>query len=173
MSVTRTTSGTLSLKTLLGTLVTGDWGGGEALNSAITITLAATGGAAPTVTGWMKGTLSLSGAVTLLLAHATDPLQGAGDATYSPGLTVASSKLKGLIIKVDSSSGGNLTIERPANPLPIFNALGDALTLDPGGMFVFFLEDGTAALTTGSNDALLITPSAGTVTGTIIALYGS
>jgi len=132
------------------------------------------GGDEPDIQGFFYGIGSISGAVDMLLAHASDPMQGAGDATYCPGFTVAGSKLKFLRIRnTTAAGGGNLAIARgAANGLPIFDAAGDALSLPPQGEITLHLQTGTAALTTGSNDKLTVTPSSGTVTFTILAVYG-
>lgn len=135
------------------------------------LTFAASGGSAPTISGFLYGTLTCS-AGDILLAHATDPFQGMGDADYSPGFTVASSKLK-LLYFENTDSTNTITIARKTtNGLPIFNAADDALTLAAGDVFLYFKRAGTAALTTGSNDALTISVGAGSPTMIACVLYG-
>ncbi len=119
----------------------------------------------------MRGT-GTAAAGDLLLAHATDPLQGMGDAAYAPGFTVASSKLKTLVIQ-NTDSTDSITVARgAANGLPVFDAASDAITLAPGDFFIYHKKAGTAALTTGSNDKLTISVSAGSPTFEIMAIYG-
>lgn len=132
---------------------------------------AAAGGTAPTVSGFLRGD-GIAAAGDLLLAHATDPLQGMGDSGYSPGFTVAGSKLKLLMI-TNTDSTNSITITRKtAAGLPIFDADGDAITLAPGDVFFFYKQAGTAALTTTTNDGLTISVSGGAPTFSLIALYG-
>ena len=135
------------------------------------IVFAAAGGTAPTISGFFKGTATCA-AGNWLLAHATDPLQGMGDAGYSEGFTVASSKLKLLMVK-NTDTTNSITLSRgTTNGLPIFDAADDAITLAPGDVFFFYKKAGTAALTTGSNDKLSITVSAGSPTCEVRAWYG-
>lgn len=171
MATTRAYSGTWRSSLLLQILATIDASGGEAVNKQDSVTFAASGGTAPTITGWLNGALSVTGAITLLLAHATDPLQGAGDATYSPGFTVAGSKPKLLRI-VNTHASASLVVSRPVNGFPFPDAQGDAITIPAGGKIMMEWPAGLATLSTGSNDALTLTPSTGTVTGEITVVYG-
>lgn len=172
MATTTTYSGNLDLTLALRGAYSADSTGGRVLKRTEAIVFAAAGGTAPTLSGFLNGTGTFAGAVTLLLAHATDPFQGAGDAVYSDGFTVAGARLKVLCIEHTGASG-TLTIARAAaNGLPLFDAASDAVTLDPGGILLIYLKTGTATLTTGSNDGLTITPSAGTITADISVAYG-
>lgn len=143
---------------------------------ALAIEYAAAGGTAPTVSGWVRGTLLVEAADDWLMAHASDPFQDHGDAEYSPDFTVAGSKLKTLVVYNDpnADSPGDVTVARAAsNGLPIFAAAGDAITLPPGGFLIWHNPDGTAALTTTSNDALTVTPEASTDPELeVFAIYG-
>lgn len=133
--------------------------------------LAATGGTAPTVSGFMAGTFTAASG-DILLAHATDPLGTMGSEVYSAGFTVAGSKLKLLAIR-NNDSTNTVTIARAAsNGLPIFAAASDGTTLDAGGFFLWHNKAGTAALTTGSNDALTIAVGGGAPVCDIVAIYG-
>lgn len=133
--------------------------------------LAAAGGTAPTVSGFLAGSI-VAAAGDLLFAHATDPFGAMGSETYSAGFTVAGSKLKLLYIR-NTDSTNTITISRAAaNGLPIFNAASDAMTLDPGDVFFYHKKAGTAALTTGSNDALTIAVGGGSPTADVVAIYG-
>ncbi|MGV3721981.1 MAG: hypothetical protein ACO1SX_13800 [Actinomycetota bacterium] len=171
MATTRTYSGSRTRKLVLQILATVDASGGEAVNKQDTTTYAASGGTQPTITGWLNGALSVTGAITLLLAHATDPLQGAGDAAYSPGFTPAGAKVKYIRIK-NTHASASLVASRPANGLPFLDAENDAITILAGSTIELEYNAGLAALTTTSNDALLLTPSTGTVTGEITVVYG-
>ncbi len=172
-------AGTGAYTGVLGLTVTGrntlggDWAGVQQIPTiADAINFAAAGGSAPTISGWLYGTVTLTEAVTLLLAHATDPFQGAGDSLYSLGFTVASSKLKLLYIKNTSESQTIAVARGATNGLPIFDAASDAITLAVGDILCLYKKAGTAALTTGSNDGLTLTPSLTGATAIICAVYG-
>lgn len=171
MAVTTAYSGSHQVNVNFQCSFSGDRDGSEAAAYRILKTWAAAGGTAPTISGFLKGTLTAA-AGDILLAHATDPLQSMGDAGYSEGFTVAGTKLKFLYIE-NLDSAESITITRKASTgLPIFDAAGDAITLAPTDHFLLFKRAGTAALTSGSNDALTISVSGGAPTATIIAAYG-
>jgi hypothetical protein len=171
VATTNTYSGSLAITGQFAVAFTTDTLGGRLAKIAETISFAASGGTAPTVSGFVHGTLTVS-AGDILLAHATDPFQSMGDAAYSDGFTVASSKIKMVWIK-NTDTTNNVTIARgAANGCPIFDAAGDSVTLAPGDEFLFYKKAGTAALTTGSNDKLTLTPSAGSPTLEMLVAYG-
>lgn len=171
MATTTVYSGTLTLKALARVAFSGDSTGGRTAEETINLIFAAAGGTDPTLSGFLKGTVTVA-AGDILLAHATDPFQGMGDATYSDGFTVAGAKLK-LIVCRNAHATASITVSRAAsNGLPIFAAAGDGITIPPGGFFCLYLPTGTAALTTGSNDALTLAPSAGSPTLEVTAFYG-
>ena len=171
MSVTTTYSGSVSLALRLAAALSGDRTGSEVATASDSITFAAAGGDAPTLSGFLSGTAAAA-AGDWLLAHATDPLQGMGDAAYSEGFAVAGTKLKLLYIK-NNNSTNSATIARGAtNGLPLFDTAGDSITLAPGDIFLFYKKAGTAALTTGSNDKLTVSVSGGTPSLTVVAAYG-
>lgn len=173
MATTTDYSGRLAVELLLQAVLSGDREGVEKtpddLNLAVRFEAA--GGDAPTLSGFLHGDGSISGATTLLLAHATDPFQGAGDAAYSEGFTLSGAKLKCLLL--ENTGEVNLTVARSAsNGLPIFDANGDALTLAPGDALLIYRKAGTAALVTGTNDALTVTPASGTGEFRLAVGYG-
>jgi hypothetical protein len=171
MATTATYSGALSLGVTVTAALGGDRSGTSVDTAGLSAALAPTGGTAPTISGSFKGTATCA-AGDWLLAHASDPLGTMGDATYSTGFTVASSKLKVLMV-VNLDSTNSITIARgTTNGLPIFNAADDAITLAPGDCFFYYKQAGTAALTTGSNDKLTISVSGGSPTATVMAVYG-
>lgn len=173
MAVTTAYSGNYSLSLLLQATLSGDKEGSERAGVSYTATFAAAGGTAPTLSGFLKGTVTLSSSSgDILLAHATDPFQSFGDSGYSEGFTVAGSKLKWLSLK-NTDASNSITIARAAsNGLPIFDTAGDSVTLAPGDVFTLYKPAGTAALTTGSNDALTVSRSGGTPTLEVVAGYG-
>lgn len=171
MANTYTYTGTLSLAAKLKNTFGGDQVGSVYAEIAKAATFKPSGGDA-VITGFVYGTLTVA-AGDLLLAHATDPLQGMGDAVYSTGFTVAGSKLKLLYIE-NTHASLSITVARgAANGLPIFDAAGDSVTLAPGDVLFIYKPAGTAALTTGSNDKLTLQPSSGSPTAKILVGYGS
>jgi hypothetical protein len=173
MATSTVYSGRLAVDLLLQAVLSGDKAGVEKTpdDLGLSVRFGAAGGDAPTLSGFLHGEGSISGATTLLLAHASDPFQGAGDASYSEGFTVAGSKLK--VLALINTGSVNLTVARAAsNGLPILDANGDALTLDPGGMLLLYRPAGTVALATGTSDGLTITPASGTGNFQLAAGYG-
>lgn len=145
--------------------------GNMRLAEALEATLAASGGSAPTISGFLAGEITAA-AGDILLAHDTDPFQSMGSATYSAGFSPASSKIK-VIYFENTDDTNTITIARKAtNGLPIFAAAEDAMTLAAGDARFFYFKAGTAALTTGSNDALTLSVGAGTPTMNIVVIYG-
>lgn len=177
MATTRTQSGTLQVFPKFRVALSGDaQGGAETLDSLrLSQTWNADGIGDPDFVGWVYGTLTVT-AGDILLAHASDPFGTMGDATYSDGLTVAGKKLKALYLYSPATNVANITVARKAtNGLTVFLAASDGLTLTPGGVWLWTDPVGsvTGALATGSNDALTLTPSAGTPTLYLLAVYGT
>lgn len=127
---------------------------------------------APTISGFLKGTF-LAAAGDLLLAHATDPLQGMGDATYPGGFAPSGvAKLKEIFIRNNDATNSVSIARGTTNGLPIFDAADDKITLAPGDIFYYFKKAGTAILTTGTNDKLTISVTGGTPSCDIHVKYG-
>ena len=173
MATTYSFSGSLTLTILAQVVFSGETVGIQQGKYSRSITMDPTGGDAPTVSGFLSGGIDISTTpVDMLLAAATDPLQGAGSAEYSPGFTVAGSKIKYFYLR-NSHATGSITISRgAANGLPIFDAASDAITVLAGSMVLLEFKAGTAALTTTSNDKLTIVGSAAHITADILVVYG-
>lgn len=166
-----TYSGNLGISIGSQALADAGYSGSISLIESLAVIFSAAGGTAPTLSGFVKGSIVVASG-DILMAHASDPFQSMGSAEWSPGFIPASSKLKLLYIK-NTHASLSITIARAAsNGLPVFDAASDALTLGPGDVFLWTKQAGTAALTTGSNDALTLTPSSGSPTATVVALYG-
>lgn len=174
MATTRMLSGSVLWEPKFRISFGGDFGGGQETPTLRHLeTWNHEGGAAPALSGWLFGTLAVSSG-NLLLAHATDPFGAMGDAQYSDGLTPAGKRLKLLYLRSDPANSASVTVVRAAsNGLPIFSAAGAGITLTPGGKLVWEDPTGIGPLTTGSNDALTLTPSAGTPAITLLAVYGT
>jgi len=171
MAKTYSCSAKVDLKTIAYSSVGGDGGGTEV--AVRDSTLEFTESAAPKIKGFFNGIATVSGSGDILLAHATDPLQGFGDAGYvPPTFDVASKKITMLRFEnLDASA--SITITRKASVgLPIFDTAGDSVTLAPGDIRIFYFKAGTAALTTGSNDALTLSRSGGSPQLAVTVYYG-
>ena len=177
MADTYTLSGQYAVSGFLQAAISGDNAGAWRKDFSRSVTFAADGGTEPDLAGYFCGTGSITGAVDMLLAHATDPMSTAGTGSYVPSTYAPSGvgKLKFLRIRnTTASGGGNLAVARGATAgCPIFDAASDAVTLPPGGEMVLYFETGTAVLTTTTNDKVTVTPSTGTVTFTIECAYGA
>ena len=172
MAITTALSGSAVLQLLFRAAYSGDRGGGEEMEKRLSVVFAAAGGAAPTISGFVGGTI-VAAAGDLLLAHATDPFQAMGSARYSEGFAVAGTKLKGFFFQNNDAAETVTIVRGAANGLPIFLAAGDGLTVGPGAHLWLYNPLGlTAALTTGSNDKLTISVSGGTPSCDVIAVYG-
>lgn len=175
MATTRTYSGALQFFPRFQMALSGDAAGGA--ETPPTLRLAQTwndaGGDDPSLSGWLYGEITVS-AGDILLAHATDPFGSMGDAVYSDGLTVAGKKLKLLYLRNTDDANSVTVARKSSNGLPIFAAASDAIVLSPGSSFLYtdLGGDVAGALTTGSNDALTLTPSAGNPVLALLAVYG-
>lgn len=165
MATTVTYDGSLSIEDQFRALFTVEFEGSEVAKVASRSTLT-------TIAGFFKGAFTVA-AGDFLLAHASDPLQGMGDAAYTLNFTVASKKLAYLYLKNTHASISWSFARGAANGLTLFDAASDAITLKAGAEFRMadFTNGITSALTTGSNDKLTITPASGSPTGTIVAVY--
>lgn len=172
MATTAAYSGNLNLTLEARNVFSVDSLGGRSIKEAQAIVLAAAGGSAPTISGWLNGSLAINAAGDILLAHASDPFQGLGDAAYSDGFAPAGAKIKALLI-VNTSATQNLAVARAAlNGLTLFDGASDAVTLAPGDVLLIYRKAGGDALTTGSNDGLTLTPSATGATADVTVIYG-
>jgi hypothetical protein len=170
MSTTATLTARISLAMSAVATLSGDKTGTE--NFEELITLIAGRGDCPALSGALSGDFSIAAATDFLLADPSDPFAGGGNATYTDGFDPAGDKLFALLI-VNNDADESLKIERgAANGLPVFDAAGEGLNIGPDGAFFHWYDPaGTAALTSGTNDKLTLTPSANTVTGRLVAFY--
>jgi hypothetical protein len=174
MATTVTYSGSASISVVLSAALSGEKTGSELARWLKSITFAAAGGTAPTLAGFMIGD-GVAAAGDILLAHATDPLQGMGSANYSEGFDPAGDLLKILIFEnLSTTTGQDITVTRgAANGLEILSAAGDAFLVKPGGFRVFYDPVGlTAALVSGGNDKLTLAVAAGSPGFRVLAGYG-
>jgi hypothetical protein len=101
-----------------------------------------------------------------LAGSATENIDLAGSLTGPFGTTLTFAKLKLLLVRARSTNNAanNVNVARgSSNGVPLFLAASDGVTLQPGGIFLFFDPIGVA-VTAGTGDILTITNSAGTNT---------
>lgn len=170
MSVTVTGSGYINSNPHVRFALSGDFTGSQVFEDAVTAQLAA--GVWPTPAGALKGTWSSSGAASLLLAHATDPFQGAGDAGYSEGFTPGTGYEVFFIRIRNTHASAYLKVEMGAtNGFPLFDAAGEGAKVYAGGHMDFSNPAGWGAIESGVSDLLTLTPETGTVTAVITVFY--
>jgi hypothetical protein len=173
VATVRSYGGNLGLTLLAQYLASVDGAGGEAINLRKSLTFAAAGGDAPTLSGWVYASEITAAAGDWLIAHASDPFQGMGDAAYSPGFAPAGAKVKLLYILADGDNTETITIARGAtNGFPLFDAANDSVTLAAGDFLLRYWQAGSAALTTTSNDKLTVSVSGAGPLLSVLILYG-
>lgn len=179
MAVTYTFSGSAQFNIQAQVAFGGDQAGQQSVsfNPGI-ITFAASGGTAPTMTGFVAGTANATTAtLNLLLAHATNILNAfTATAVYSDGFTVAGSKVKYLCIK-NTDAANTLTIKTPVTAIqfPVIQATAQSFAaLNPGGIFQWYDPTGlpSTGLTTGTNDALTLVSNSGTCGFSVMVIFG-
>jgi hypothetical protein len=175
MAASYSYSGSFNLKIEGRAAGSGDVGGSLTIPSgaSFSFTFDPAGGDAPTMSGWLYGTLTVANG-DILIAHATDPFQGMGDALYAAGfLPSGAAKLKILHIRNTGASGVFNVARAAANGAPVFKAASDgSADLDPGDHWQFYKKAGTATITSGSNDALTFAVVSGSPTAEFLAIYG-
>lgn len=135
-------------------------------------------GPAPTVAGWVyQSRLQLTAAMTIFIAHASDPFQAAGDAAYSdPSFSPAGKKAKILWWRAPNSNTANITVARASTQGFLgFAGASHGMVLSPGGQLLWSDPGGDVggALTTASNDRFTITPASGTQEVDMLVVYGT
>lgn len=171
MATTNAYSGNSAVTLTAQAAFSGDTSGNRRASLSVTRTYAASGGTAPTVSGFLRGLVTVA-AGDILLAHASDPFGAMGDSTWYDGFAPASSKLKALLLKNCHASIGITVSRGAANGLPFLAAASDAFYLQPNGLFFMEWPDGLAALTTGSNDKITLAPDSGNPTMELMAVFG-
>lgn len=172
MANTNTLSGNTSL-TIEGTnTISGDTSGSRKASVSKTLTWAASGGTAPTITGFFKGTATCAAGNWTF--SAADPLGSMGDAAWSDGYTPTAGKIKLLYVE-NTDSTNTITITRGAtttgDAFSHILAAGDGLFLAAGDFVALYKKAGGPTVT-ASNDILTIAVGAGSPTATVLCLSG-
>jgi hypothetical protein len=169
MSTTYTPSGALNIQGNAAVQASGDQAGQIRAAQAVAITYSAPGGMAPTISGYLAGTISPSTGTTYLLAAATAPF-----GAYSPGLVPNGLKVKEMWIQnLDPTNA--VTVARAASDgLPFLSGASDGVVVQPGGLYLWTDPTGATigALSTGVNDAMVVTPAAGSPSVFVVVKYG-
>ncbi len=98
-----------------------------------------------------------------IAASGNEDLDLAGALTDAFGATLTIARTKCLYVAAASTNTNNVVVSRPAsNGVPIFSAASDAISVRPGGMFLWACSDATGvAVTAGTGDLINIANSAG------------
>lgn len=110
-----------------------------------------------------------------LTASSNEDLDLAGSLLSAFGATLTFVKLKAVIVKAASGNTNNVVISRPAsNGVPLFEAASDAISVLPGGCFVWVAPGAGVAVTAGTGDLINIANSgAGTSVVYDVVLVGT
>lgn len=111
-----------------------------------------------------------------LTASATEDLDFAGSLTGPLGAAVTFARIKALLVKAAVGNTNDVVLSRAAAGIPLFAATGDALSVKPGGLFLWVAPTAAGIVVTATTaDTLTVTNSAGStsVTYDIVVLGGS
>ncbi|HVJ72044.1 MAG TPA: hypothetical protein VM531_11165 [Sphingomicrobium sp.] len=108
-----------------------------------------------------------------LTTGASEDLDVSGSLTNLFGTSLVFTKIKAIAIQSLAANTTNLTVSRPANGLPFLSAVGDALVLTPGGIFVFVDPSAAGvAVTGGSADLINVANAAGASASYDVVIVG-
>jgi hypothetical protein len=169
MSTTYTPSGSLTVQGNAAVQESGDQAGQVRAVQAVAVLYAPPGGQTPTLSGYQCGTVSPSTGTTYLVAAAVAAL-----GAYSPGFTANGLKLKELWGQ-NLDPTNSVTLSRAASDgLPFLTGAGDGVVIQPGGLYLWTDPAGATIgdLDTGVNDAVVLTPAAGSPEVYFVLKYG-
>jgi hypothetical protein len=88
-------------------------------------------------------------------ASSTDALDMAGVLAGPLGGTLTFVKVKAVLVRAAAGNTNNVRVNRPAsNGLPLFIAAGDAIDVQPGGVFLWVAPGAGVTVTAGTGDLL-------------------
>lgn len=112
-----------------------------------------------------------------LSASGTEDLDLAASLTGALGTTLTFARIKALLVKAAATNTNNVVISRPAaNGVPLFAAASDAISVQPGGLFLWVAPSAVGVVVTpATGDLITVTNSAGTtgVTYDVIVIGAS
>lgn len=98
-----------------------------------------------------------------IAASGNEDLDFAGSLTGPFGSTLTFARIKAFVVKAATGNTNNVVITRPAsNGVPLFSAAGDAISVQPGGTFVWVAPGAGVAVTAGTGDLINVSNSGGT-----------
>ena len=111
----------------------------------------------------------------LLTTGQSEDLDLAGGGLLNPfGNALTFTKVKAIVIFALAANTTILTLSRPTNGLPFFGAVGDALDLKPGGIFMFIDPSAAGvAVTGGSADLVRVANASGASASYQIIIVGT
>ncbi len=174
---TYTLGGQLDLTASFSASASGDSTGNLSAALAQSLTWDVDGGTAPTVSGWVHGSNVAAAAGNWLLAN-SDPFQSQGDAGFQPpGFSISNTHKVKLLIVVNNDTANNVTIVNgSANGTTLFDGTNThGQKIEPGGIYLHYDPTGalSGALTSGSNDKLTLSVSAGAPPLEVLIGYGT
>jgi hypothetical protein len=96
-----------------------------------------------------------------LAASASEDLDVVGSLEDAVGATISMAKVKCVFIKAASANTNDVVLSRPAaNGLPLFGAASDAISIKPGGAFMWLAPATGVTATAGTADLLTVAKSA-------------
>lgn len=97
-----------------------------------------------------------------IAASGNEDLDLAGVLTGALGNTLTFATMKALIVAAADGNTNNVVITRPAaNGVPLFSAASDAISVKPGGLFVWFAPGTGVTVTAGTGDLINMSNSGG------------
>lgn len=176
MANTRTPTGSVQASATLTHTLAGDEVGSPTMTLANTQAILA-GAALPNIdgdTGFYGVATCTSTPTDIELAHATDPLQGLGDATQFQAQSPASKKLKALMMKNLSAAAYIDVTNHATLGLAGMGWAASQLIkrIMPNGCLLWTDPAGSTAMVNDTNDHVTLTAQTGTPTLAILAIYG-
>lgn len=110
-----------------------------------------------------------------LIASATEDLDLAGSLVDVFGVVITMVKLRAIFIIAAAANTNNVVLSRPAaNGVPLFAAVNDAISVQPGGCLLWTAPNGGVTVTPATGDLITLTNSgAGTPVTYKIVLLGT
>ena len=132
--------------------------------------------------GFQNGTGTTVGNADLLWsdrrsinASSNEDLDFAGSLTSAFGATLTFARIKAIMVKAASTNANNVVITRPAsNGVPLFSAASDAISVLPGGLFLWVAPGAGVTVTASTGDLINISNSgSGTAVSYEIVVVGA
>ena len=108
-------------------------------------------------------------------ASSNEDLDFAGSLTGAFGATLTFARIKAVMVKAASTNTNNVVITRPAsNGVPLFAAASDAISVLPGGLFLWVAPGAGVTVTASTGDLINVSNSgAGSAVSYEIVVIGA